>query len=90
MAQMTERTRYKAKFEEGLQSGLFSIENAFELVQNILQSTRKKAAMRDEDILGYLESKGMLLQSDDYGAQLKQYKWREVMKFMQGNPQVLM
>ena len=38
--------------------------------------------MRDEDILGYLESKGMLLQSDDYGAQLKQYKWREVMKFM--------
>lgn len=45
--------------------------------------------MNDEAILHYLDAKGMLLKGDDFQAQIKQYKWREVMKFMQGNPHIL-
>ena len=62
---------------------MMSIEQGFALVQHL---DREPPMMTDEDICGYLANKGMP-NSDE---SVKQYKWREVMRFMQTNPHVMM
>lgn len=73
------------KLENGFLNGLFTIEQAFTLVQHIRQQKGKKM-ISDEDISAYLRSKDVNVNDQ----LVLQFKWREVIRFMQANPHVLM